>query len=138
LRVLGELPLSDDDDDDDAVVPMHLTESAMARDVARLGSDRSALTKRRGTAVFEIRSWAGLDLMELTAAIVAEFYSTQMHPRPVLILVDSIGLGLGVVVRLRELKLPARRINASESPSMKGAQVNLQAEPWFTAKAWLG
>ena len=108
----------------------------MGRDAARLGSDRSALTKRRGPAVFEIRTRAGLDLMQLTAAIVAQFNSTQMHLRPVVILVDSIGLGLGAVERLRELKLAARWINASESLSMKGARVNLRAEPWFTTTAW--
>lgn len=117
LRVLGEFPLSDNND---AVVPMLLIESTMAHDAARSGSDRSALTKRRGPAVFEIRTWAGLDLMQLTAALGAEFNSTQIHMRPLDILVDSIGLGLGVVERLRELKLPERRINASESPSMKG------------------
>ncbi len=88
--------------------------------------------------MFEIRTWAGLDLMELKAAIVAQFNSTQMHLRLVVILVDSIGFGLGAVERLRELKLPARWINASESPSIKGAQVNLRAEPWFTTKARLG
>lgn len=41
MRVLGEFPLSDDDD---AIVPMHPIESEMARDVARIGSDRSVPT----------------------------------------------------------------------------------------------
>lgn len=147
VRVLGEFPLSDDD----TVVPMHLIESAMSRDVveddrapaiwaldvARFGSDRSVLAKRRGQVVYEIKKWAGLDLMQLTGAIVAEFNSTQMHLRPVEILVDSIGLGSGVVDRLRELKLPCRGINVSESPSMKGTYVNLRAELWFATKSWL-
>lgn len=147
VRVLGEFPLSDDD----TVIPMHLIEAAMARDlveddkapaiwaldVARFGTDRSALAKRRGQVITEIKRWAGLDLMQLTGAVVAEYQAQPTHLRPVEILVDSIGLGSGVVDRLRELKLPARGVNVSESPSMKGTYQNLRAELWFATKAWL-
>lgn len=147
VRVLGEFPLSDDD----TVIPMHLIEAAMARDVveddrapaiwaldvARFGTDRSALAKRRGQVVTEIKRWAGLDLMQLTGAVVAEYQAQPTHLRPVEILVDSIGLGSGVVDRLRELRLPARGVNVSESPSMKGTYQNLRAELWFATKAWL-
>jgi hypothetical protein len=147
VRVLGEFPLSDDD----TVIPMHLIEASMARDlaederapaiwaldVARFGTDRSALAKRRGQVITEIKRWAGLDLMQLTGAVVAEYQAQPQHLRPVEILVDSIGLGSGVVDRLRELKLPARGVNVSESPSMKGTYQNLRAELWFATKAWL-
>ena len=147
VRVLGEFPLSDDD----TVIPMHLIEAAMARDlvederapaiwaldVARFGTDRSALAKRRGQVITEIKRWAGLDLMQLTGAVVAEYQAQPHHLRPVEILVDSIGLGSGVVDRLRELKLPCRGVNVSESPSMKGTYQNLRAELWFATKAWL-
>lgn len=147
VRVLGEFPLSDDD----TVIPMHLIEASMARDlvederapaiwaldVARFGTDRSALAKRRGQVITEIKRWSGLDLMQLTGAVVAEYQSTAHHLRPVEILVDSIGLGSGVVDRLRELKLPCRGVNVSESPSMKGTYQNLRAELWFATKAWL-
>lgn len=147
VRVLGEFPLSDDD----TVVPMHLIDSAMSRDlvederapgiwaldVARFGTDRSALAKRRGQVITEVKRWAGLDLMQLTGAVVAEFHAQPAHLRPTEILVDSIGLGSGVVDRLRELRLPCRGVNVSESPSMKGTYVNLRAELWFATKAWL-
>lgn len=147
VRVLGEFPLADDD----TVIPLHLIESAMERDiveddraasvwgldVARFGSDRSALAKRRGQVITEVRKWAGLDLMQLTGAVVAEYNAQPLHLRPVEILVDSIGLGSGVVDRLRELKLPARGVNVSESPSMKGTYQNLRSEIWFATKAWL-
>lgn len=147
VRVLGEFPLSDDD----TVIPMHLIDAAMSRDlveddrapaiwaldVARFGTDRSALAKRRGQVITEIKRWAGLDLMQLTGAVVAEYQAQAPHLRPAEILVDSIGLGSGVVDRLRELKLPARGVNVSESPSMKGTYQNLRAELWFATKAWL-
>jgi len=148
IRVLGEFPRSDDD----TVIPMELLEMAMARDVApsahapivwgldvaRFGSDRSALCKRQGNAVLEpIKTWKNLDLMQLTGAVVAEYEVLMPSQRPREILVDSIGLGAGVVDRLRELSLPARGINVAESPAMGTTYRNLKAELWHKAKAWL-
>lgn len=148
IRVLGEFPRSDDD----TVIPMELLELAMNRDVeasqhavlvwgldvARFGSDRSALCKRQGNAVVEpIKTWKNLDLMQLTGAVVAEYELLIPSQRPQEILVDSIGLGAGVVDRLKELGLPARGINVAESPAMGGTYRNLKAELWHKAKAWL-
>ena len=148
IRVLGEFPRSDDD----TIIPMELLETALHRDVqmsqtapavwgldvARFGSDSSALCKRKGNFVTEpVRRWRNLDLMQLTGAVVAEYNALSFDDRPVEILVDSIGLGAGVVDRLRELKLPARGINVSESPAMGQTYRNLRAELWAKAKAWL-
>jgi phage terminase large subunit len=148
IRVLGEFPRSDDD----TIIPMELLEGAKTRDVkisdfapliwgldvARFGSDCSALAKRRGNGLLEqVRVWRNLDLMQLTGAVVAEYEALDVKDRPTEILVDSIGLGAGVVDRLRELKLPARGINVSESPSFGGTYRNLRAELWGKAKAWL-
>lgn len=148
IRVLGEFPRGDDD----TVIAMDLLEQAVTRDVApsqhapvvwgldvaRFGSDRSALCKRQGNAMTEaIRTWKNLDLMQLTGAVVAEYEALAPSARPREILVDSIGLGAGVVDRLRELNLPARGINVAESPAMGGTYRNLKAELWYRAKAWL-
>lgn len=148
VRVLGNFPPREED----TVIPVELIESAMHReikisdtaigvwglDVARMGSDSSALAKRRGPVVEEIQTWKSLDLMQLTGAVVAEYESLPPSKQPAEILVDSIGLGAGVLDRLRELGLPARGINVAESPAMKGTYANLRAELWFKAKAWLG
>ena len=75
--------------------------------------------------------------MQLTGAVVAEYESLLPTQRPAEILVDSIGLGAGVVDRLRELRLPARGINVAESPAMGGTYRNLKAELWYKAKACL-
>ena len=72
--------------------------------------------KRRGKVVSETKQGAGLDLMQRTVAIVAEVSVTQMHLRPVEILVDRIGPGLAIVDRLRRLSLPARGVDGSEAP----------------------
>jgi hypothetical protein len=147
VRVLGEFPLSDDN----TIIPFHLVEAAQHRDivvseetsvvwgldVARFGSDATALCKRQGPVVTELRSWRGLDLMQTTGRVVAEYEALSPSKRPTEILVDSIGVGSGVVDRLRELDLPVRGINVAESPSMGDTYMNLRSELWFKCKAWL-
>ena len=128
IRCLGLPPLQDDD----TIIPIHLLEDAMKRDVeaqevapiwgvdiSRFGSDRSALAKRKGNVLVEpIKSWQGKDLMETVGIILAEYESVPYDQRPSDILVDSIGLGSGVVDRLIELELPARGVNVAESPAL--------------------
>jgi len=148
VRVLGEFPVADDD----TLIGLELAQSAVDRDVvqnpgapvlwgldvARFGADSSALCKRQANVVVApVKTWKGLDLMSLTGAVMHEFESTDHRDRPAEILIDSIGLGAGVVDRLRELKLPARGINVGESPAFKGQYMNLRAELWGKAKAWL-
>ena len=145
IRVLGEFPLADND----TMIPIDLIDSAVNRDVsssptapivwgldvARFGSDSSVLCKRQSNVVLSVQSYRNLDLMALCGVVVHEFESSSV--RPAEILIDSIGLGAGVVDRLRELGLPVRGINVSESPSMAGTYLNLRAELWGKAKDWL-
>jgi len=147
IRVLGEFPLADDD----TIIPFHLVESAMHRhievdpdrqpvwslDPARFGSDRTAFCKRQGNVVTEIKSWRGLDLMQTVGRVMAEYEALNPSQRPSEILVDSIGIGAGVVDRMRELGAPVRGVNVSESPSMGETYNNLRTELWFKTKAWL-
>jgi len=147
VRVLGEFPKIDDD----TVISMGLVEDAQVRDirmsdvtprvwgldVARFGADSSVLAERQGTVITQIQSWKGKDLMELTGLVHSKFTELLPSEQPIEILVDSIGLGAGVVDRLKELGLPVRGINVSESPSMRGQYVNLRAELWFRMKEWL-
>ena len=147
VRVLGQWPLADDN----TIIPFHLVESAQHRDVevyedskivwgldvARFGNDATALCKRQGSVITEVRSWRGLDLMQTCGRVVAEYNALPPSKRPSELLVDSIGLGSGVVDRLRELDLPVRGINVSESPSMGDTYMNLRSELWFKAKAFL-
>jgi hypothetical protein len=147
IRVLGEFPQADDD----TIIPFHLAEAAMRRDIeadegvrpiwavdpARFGSDRTAFCRRIGGVITEITSWQGLDTMQTVGRIKAEYDAQSVNMRPSLILVDSIGIGAGVVDRLRELGLPTRGVNVAEAPSMGGMYNNLRTELWFKTKAWL-
>ena len=147
VRCLGLPP----EQNNDSIISLHLLESAVERDVeafnvapiwgvdvARYGSDRSTLAKRKGNILVEpIKSWRDKDLMESTGIILAEYESVSYEDRPSEILVDSIGIGSGICDRLSELGLPARGINVAESPSLRGRYVRLRDELWFLAKEWL-
>ena len=143
VRVLGEFALREDD----TLIPAELVDSAMDRDlaadvkepvvygldVARFGDDRSVLCKRRGNVVMEFKVWQGLDLMQLTGAIVNEAKIDE----PAEICVDSIGLGSGVADRLRELGHVVRDVNVSESSAMNPQAAKLRDELWLSVKEWL-
>jgi hypothetical protein len=148
VRVLGEFPEADDD----VVIPRFLIEEAIDRDqeaaettpvvwgldVARFGTDKTALCKRKGNVVTEpIKTWRNKDLMEICGIILNEYETTSWSDRPAEILVDSIGLGAGVVDRLIELDLPCRGINVAESSSMNEKYSRLRDELWFAAREWL-
>lgn len=68
-------------------------------DVARFGEDETILAPRQGHMSHELRSLAQADTME-TANNVAG----MMHVAQSLAIVDDIGIGAGVIDRLREMK----------------------------------
>jgi phage terminase large subunit len=80
---------------------------------------------------------AGLDLMQTVGRVKAQYDGLPTSIRPSEILVDSIGMGGGVVDRLRELGLPVRGVNVSEAPSMGGTYQNLRTELIFKLRGWL-
>jgi hypothetical protein len=148
VRVLGEFPL----EEDDAVLSLGLIQSAIGRnvqpvnagvvwglDVARFGDDATALCKRRGNVLLEAtREWKKLDTMQVCGLIVKEFRQTPVGDQPSAINVDVIGLGAGVVDRLRELGLPARGVNVGEAAAADtdGRYMRLRDQLWFDARDW--
>lgn len=144
VRVLGEFALRDDD----TLIAAELVDAAMDRDialllteplvygldVARFGSDRSVLCKRRGNVVLEFKTWQNLDLMQLVGAVVNEAKQDEKVDE---ILVDSIGLGSGVADRLRELGHTVRDINVSESAAMNPQANRLRDDLWLSCRDWL-
>jgi phage terminase large subunit len=148
VRALGEFPKADDF----TIIPFELIESAQRRkietrpdmsvvwgvDVARFGSDRNVLVSRNKLALHSrILTWQGRDLMKTAGIVKREWDETPVQRRPETILVDVIGMGAGVVDRLRELKLPARGINVSETTGIDPRYKNLRTELWFRGREWL-
>ena len=69
-------------------------------DVARSGSDASALVKRQGNTVLECKTYNNMDLMELCGALSVEFEACTPILAPDEVCIDVIGLGAGVYDRL--------------------------------------
>ena len=112
----------DDVDEADTVV--------LAVDVARFGADRSVILRRRGDQVEEIQVFRGIDTMGLTGRVVAAIHEHQ----PSEVRVDEIGVGAGVVDRLRELGHRVRGVNVARKARQDGKFVNLRAEAYWNLR----
>jgi hypothetical protein len=151
VRVLGEFIGAVD-----GVISLELCEAARIRevepntaakviwgvDVGRFGDDSSALAKRRGNWQPEpVREWYGKDTMQTVGIVKAEWDKTPAKDRPAAINVDVIGIGSGVVDRLKELQLPVVGVNVAESESPNAnpeIQFNrLRDELWWKGREWL-
>jgi len=151
VRVLGDFV-----DAADGVISLDLCEAAKARevacntaapiiwgvDVARFGDDSTALAKRQGNHQLEpVREWWGKDTMQTAGIVKAEYDGTPGGSRPRAINVDVIGIGAGVVDRLKEMGLPAVGVNVAESESVRdGGELSfnrLRDELWWKGREWL-
>lgn len=144
VRALGEFP----DANPDAIIPLHIVEAAVGRevaqvpsdeiwglDVSRAGQDLCALAKRRGNIMTEpIKTWRSDDIMVSAGRVKKEYDDAK--EKPSLICIDSIGLGAGVADRLAEQGLPIQCINVSESHTINDRFLRLRDEMWERARAW--
>ena len=125
------LPTGEDEEEGEVEAPTVLAPTVLAVDVARFGEDQSILLLANSDTVLHIEAHRGLDTMELTGRIV------EAHRRwkPQRIVVDEIGIGAGVVDRLKELDLPVTGINVAR-PARSQSQkrklfANLRAEGYW-------
>ena len=143
-RVLGEFP----DQGDNTLLNLSDIEAATRRphpgieygaggegvilgvDVARFGSDRSVILRRRGDRVEDIRVLRQMDTMQLAGWVAAAIRECN----PAQVYVDEIGVGAGVVDRLRELGHPVRGVNVAHKAHQDGLYLNLRAEGYWTLR----
>lgn len=146
-RVLGEFASSDED----GVIPLAWVEAAIERyrtwaeggspqptgrlivgvDVARSGTDQTALALRRGQVVERLERHRLADTMATTGHVAAKLSEAAS-----LAVVDVIGIGAGVVDRLREQSLHVTAFNASERSTRRDrigelGFVNRRSEGWW-------
>jgi hypothetical protein len=100
----------------------------MAIDVARFGDDSSVFCYRQGRKVWPLVKFKGLDLMAL-AARAGE--AIEQH-QPDAVVVDGVGVGAGVVDRLRQLGYDTKltEINGGSTPDDPVVYYNRRAELW--------
>ncbi len=144
-RVLGEFP----DQEEDTLIRLSDVEAAAVRgqeelsvneaeneakqevvlavDVARYGSDRSVILRRRGDLVEEVRVFRQLDTMQLAGWVVSAIKDVQ----PARINIDEIGVGAGVVDRLKEEGYGVRGINVARRSRQDDLFANVRAEGFW-------
>ena len=136
VKVMGEFP----NESEDTLISLKLVESAASEDrmavptddfievgvdVARFGSDKTAICVRRGNKIVSLESFGRQDTMG-TAGRVARI--AREHS-PSAIRIDEIGIGAGVVDRLHELEIPkVEGINVARRASKPEQFANLRAE----------
>jgi hypothetical protein len=148
-RVEGEFHSSDED----GVIPLSWVEAANERwrawddagrphveglrvvgvDVARSGSDKTVLAIRHGMVITELRHTAKEDTMQTTGRVKG---IVDAVPDTMQAVVDVIGIGAGVVDRLREQRKPVEGFNASEGTTRRDASrelgfSNCRAAAWW-------
>jgi hypothetical protein len=147
VRVLGEFP----ETDDDTLIPRHIVEAAMERQVeidekaikiwcidpAHYGPDRTAFCEWLGNNVHWVKSVQGKNTTWVTGWIKKKWDELQGHERPTEIIVDAIGLGVGISDRLQEMGLPVTPVNVAESALSFSDGYRLRDQLWLDMKRWL-
>lgn len=153
-RVLGEFHSSDED----GVIPLGWIEAANERwriwddegrpqapgrrtvgvDVARSGSDNTVMALLDGSVVAELRRTSRENTMETTGRVKGIIDACPAR-RPI---VDVIGIGAGVVDRLREQKIRVEAFNASEGTDRKDHSgelgfTNVRSGAWWNLRELL-
>ena len=98
-------------------------------DVARTGTDETAVYARSGLDVLTMDAWTGHDLMQSVGRI--RNFVELLGRRPLRFKVDVIGMGAGVADRLRELGYDVVDVNVSTSSSDPDKWPNLRHELWW-------
>lgn len=103
-------------------------------DPARFGDDRTGLCWRRGREVLKLEAKSKLDTMQVAGLVVKAFKEGVAFA-----FVDVVGLGAGVVDRLRELGFGDRTIavNGGSTPIEPERYRNKRAECWGRMREWL-
>lgn len=108
-------------------------------DVGRFGDDPSVIYPRCGRDAFsrQIEVYQGIDTMELAARVSA---ACNKHGATA-VMVDSGGVGGGVVDRLRQLRVPVWEVDFGSGADGIGSDrtkyANKRAEIWGAMKLWL-
>lgn len=150
VRVKGEFPRAGSMQ----FIPGDVVDAAMARDpqcfmweplimgvdVARFGDDQSVIAFRRGrdAATIPWKKYRGVDTMTLAAEIASLADQEKVDA----IFVDGVGIGAGVVDRLRQMKRAVFDVQAGGKPSGlyfdEPIKVkNKRAEMWAAMRQWL-
>lgn len=110
-------------------------ERLLGVDVARFGDDQSVFIKRQGRKVHAPIKYRGLDTMALASRVVEQI--DEYNPDAVFI--DGVGVGGGVVDRVKQLRPNANiiEVSAGSSANDSAKYFNKRAEMWGLTRDYL-
>lgn len=110
-------------------------EKLLGVDVARFGEDQSVITRRQGRKVHQPKKYRGLDTMQLAAKVVEEIDGYK----PDAVFIDGVGVGSGVVDRVKQLRPSANiiEVNAGQIAHDPSKYFNKRAEMWGRVRDYL-
>lgn len=151
VRVLGQFCLLEGG----TIIPMPWLDAAVDRNVeydgneivwgvdvsAGTGRDKSAIAKRAGNILLEpVQMFGNLDVLQFAGKVFSQYRETPSNRRPEKIFVDTIGVGQGTVVQLRNLMKDypciVKGINVSEAKNVSDRYKNLRVQLWARGRDW--
>ena len=104
-------------------------------DVARFGTDQTVFARRHGRKLEPLRKFRGLDTMQVAALVVDEIRRNKVD----VVLIDGVGLGAGVVDRVRQLGHDCIEVLSGKPPDKENEDVcfNKRSEMWYRMRDWL-
>jgi hypothetical protein len=102
-------------------------------DPAEYGDDRTAVVFRHGRTAYRIEYHNKKGPMQV-AGLLAEYWREY---QPDALFVDKIGIGSGIVDRLKELNIPVIGVNSAVRAADPERYYNKRAECWFRMKEWI-
>src|SRR5690606_5633654 len=102
-------------------------------DVARVGDDRSVVAIREGACLVDLMKWEKLDTQQLAGRVLDVDNSRNLDA----IFVGGVGVGCGVVDRLRALRARVIEVNAGARAGQEDRYANKRAEMWGKMREWL-
>lgn len=102
-------------------------------DVALGSNDKTAIIRRKGRVAYNLETFRNMNTMEI-AGMLKHVIDRE---NPYRVYIDCIGVGAGVVDRLRELGYEfVEGVNVARSANQKDKFRNLRAELWSEMRDW--
>lgn len=111
------------------------TPKILGVDVARYGNDMTVFVGRHGRKVAKIQKFRDLNTMEVASRVVEEKKRSGID----VVMIDGIGIGAGVVDRLRQLGHEVVEVISGSKPDLENEDVcyNKRSEMWYRMRNWL-
>jgi hypothetical protein len=111
----------------------HGAPRVLGADVARYGDDQTVLLLRQGVHIEHVWAYRELNTMQVASRVVEIAERDQLDA----IFIDEVGIGAGVVDRVRQLGWQVIGVNAGAAASEPKRYYNLRAEMWAKLREWL-